>query len=151
MLRARLNDALKDALKQQDKVSVATVRLILAALKDRDIAVRAKGRLDGIGEDEILQLLQSMIKQRHESRALYGQGGRTDLAEREAVEIGVIEQLLPEQMDADEMAAAVGSVISELDARGLKDMGRTMAALRERYAGRMDFARTSALVKEKLT
>lgn len=150
MLRTRLNDALKAAMKAKEKRTIATIRLILAALKDRDIAARGKGNLEGIDEDGILAMLQSMIKQRHESIALYKKGGRLELAQQEAEEITVIEQFLPRQLGEDEMAEAVKTVIQDVDAKSLKDMGRTMAALKERYAGRMDFAKASAQVKEQL-
>ena len=150
MLRTRLNDALKAAMKAKEKRTIATIRLILAALKDRDIAARGKGNLEGIDEDGILAMLQSMIKQRRESIALYEKGGRLELAQQEAEEITVIEQFLPRQLGEDEMAEAVKTVIQDVDAKSLKDMGRTMAALKERYAGRMDFAKASAQVKEQL-
>ena len=150
MLRTRLNDALKAAMKAKEKRTIATIRLILAALKDRDIAARGKGNLDGIDDDGILAMLQSMIKQRGESIALYEKGGRLELARQEADEITVIEQFLPRQLGEDEMAEAIMAVIEDVDAKSLKDMGRTMAALKERYAGRMDFAKASAQVKEQL-
>ena len=150
MLRTRLNDALKAAMKAKETRTIATIRLILAALKDRDIAARGKGNLEGIDEDGILAMLQSMIKQRRESIALYEKGERQELARQEAEEITVIEQFLPRQLGEDEMAEAVKTVIQDVDAKSLKDMGRTMAALKERYAGRMDFAKASAQVKEQL-
>ena len=150
MLRTRLNDALKAAMKAKEKRTIATIRLILAALKDSDIAARGKGNLEGIDEDGILAMLQSMIKQRRESIALYEKGGRLELARQETEEITVIEQFLPRQLGEDEMAEAVKTVIQEVDAKSLKDMGRTMAALKERYAGRMDFHKASAQVKEQL-
>lgn len=150
MLRTRLNDSLKAAMKAKETLTVATVRLILAALKDRDIAARGKGNLEGIDEDGILAMLQSMIKQRRESIVLYEKGGRLDLARQEAEEITVIEQFLPRQLAEDEMAEAIMAVIEDVEAKSLKDMGRTMAALKERYAGRMDFAKASARVKEQL-
>ena len=150
MLRTRLNDALKASMKAKETRTLATVRLILAALKDRDIAARGKGNLEGIDEDGILAMLQSMIKQRRESIALYEKGGRLDLARQESEEITVIEQFLPRQLGEDEMAEAVKTVIQEVEAKSLKDMGRTMAALKERYAGRMDFHKASARVKEQL-
>ncbi len=150
MLRTRLNDALKAAMKAKETRTLATVRLILAALKDRDIAARGKGNLEGIDEDGILAMLQSMIKQRRESIALYEKGGRLELARQEAEEITVIEQFLPRQLTEDEMAEAIMAVIGDVEAKSLKDMGRTMAALKERYAGRMDFHKASAQVKERL-
>ncbi|MBL4691346.1 MAG: GatB/YqeY domain-containing protein [Rhodospirillales bacterium] len=151
MLRTRLSDALKTSMKGRDAKSTAALRLILAALKDRDIAARAKGDRDGISNDEVLGMLQSMIKQRRESIALYEKGGRMELAQQEAEEIAVIEEFLPEQMGPDEMVAAIEGVIAELKAKSLKDMGRVMAALKENYAGKMDFSSASAGVKERLS
>lgn len=150
MLRQRLSDALKDALKSKDQIGLSTVRLILAALKDRDIAARGKGNMDGISDEDILGLLQGMIKQRQESIVLYEKGGRCELAEQERGEIVVIERFLPKQMGEDEVAKAVREAISETGAQSLKDMGKAMAALKGRYAGQMDFAKASALVKQAL-
>ena len=150
MLRKRLSDALKAAMLGKDSRTVSTVRLILAALKDRDIAARPRGITAGIGEDEILQMLQSMIKQRRESIALYEQGGRLELAQQEAEEIVVIQRFLPAQLSEADLAEAVRETIAEIGAAGLKDMGRTMAVLKERYAGRMDFTKASAVVKQQL-
>jgi len=150
MLRTRLKEALAEAMKAKDPVAVATLRLILAALKDRDIAARGKGNLSGISDDAILDLLQSMIRQRHESIDLYRTAERLDLAQKEAAEIEVIKRFLPAQMDEDELEAAVAETIAEINAASLKDMGRTMAALKEHYAGRMDFAKASAIVKQRL-
>ncbi|MBI3113940.1 MAG: GatB/YqeY domain-containing protein [Rhodospirillales bacterium] len=151
MLRTRLNDALKAAMKAKDELSVSTLRLILAALKDRDIAARGKGNKDGIPESDLLGLLQSMIKQRRESIAAYEKGGRMDLAKQEAGEIAVIEGFLPQQMGEDEMAAAIDAVIAGVGATSLKDMGKAMAALKQQYAGKMDFGKASALVKTRLS
>lgn len=150
MLRPQLNDALKSAMRAKDTRTLSTVRLILAALKDRDIAARPKGIPDGIGDDEIRQMLQSMIKQRRESIALYEQGGRLELAQQEAEEITVIERFLPRQMGESEMAEAVKAAIADTGAGGVKDMGRVMAALKERHVGEMDFTKASALVKAQL-
>jgi len=151
MLRARIDDALKTAMKAKEKHTVATVRLIMAALKDRDIAARSKGNGDGIDEDEILSMLQSMIKQRRESVEMYEKGGRAELAEQEADEIQIIQTFLPEQMDDDAVSAAVQEAISELSATSLKDMGKVMGALKEKFAGQMDFSKASAQVKVKLS
>lgn len=150
MLRPSLNDALKRAMLARDARTVSTVRLILAALKDRDIAARGRGVSEGIGDDEILQMLQSMVKQRRESIALYEQGGRLELAQQEAEEIAIIERFLPRQLSQAETAEAVRVLIAELGAAGLKDMGRVMTALRERYAGQMDFSKASGIVKQQL-
>jgi uncharacterized protein YqeY len=150
MLRPQLNDALKTAMLSKDSRVVSTVRLILAALKDRDIAARSRGVMDGISDDEILQMLQSMIKQRRESISLYEQGGRLELAQQEQDEIAIIERFLPRQLNEAEMTEAVSAVIAELGAVGIKDMGRVMAALKERHAGTMDFTKASALTKKLL-
>jgi uncharacterized protein YqeY len=151
MLRTRLNEALKTAMLAKEVRAVSTVRLILAALKDRDIAARSKGNLDGISEDDILGMLQSMIKQRRESIGLYEQGGRLELAQQEQEEIVIIERFLPRQMTEAEADAAIKAVLAEIDAKGLKDMGRVMTALRERHAGQMDFGKASSLVKTQLS
>ena len=150
MLRPELNEALKAAMKAKEVHTVSTVRLILAALKDRDIAARGKGNQQGIGDNEIRLMLQSMVKQRRESIALYEKGGRRELAEQEADEIGIIERFLPTQLGEDEMAAAIADAIAETDAKSLKDMGRAMAALKQKFAGRMNFAKASAMVKARL-
>ncbi|MEE8270737.1 MAG: GatB/YqeY domain-containing protein [Alphaproteobacteria bacterium] len=150
MIRARLTEALPDAMKAKQPRAVSTLRLILAALKDRDIAARGKGNTDGISDDDILALLQTMVRQRRDSIELYEQGGRLDLAEGEREEVAVIQRFLPRPMDEMAMQQAIDSVIADLDAKGLKDMGRTMAELRTRYAGRMNFAKASSVVKAAL-
>jgi uncharacterized protein YqeY len=150
MLRQDLSDALKKAVLAKDSRTVSTLRLILAGLKDRDIAARPKGITDGIGEDEILQLLQSLVKQRRESIAMYAKGGRQDLVDQETEEIAIIERFLPAQMPESEAADVVTKLIAEIGAKDIKDMGRVMAALKERYAGRMDFAKVSGLVRQRL-
>ena len=151
MLRTRLSEALKDAMRAKEERATSTLRLILAALKDRDIAARGKGEENTITDEELVLLLQSMIKQRRESIALYEKGGRMELAQQEAEEIAVIEEFLPEQMGPDEMVAAIEGVIAKLEAKSLKDMGRVMAELKENYAGKMDFSSASAGVKERLS
>jgi uncharacterized protein len=150
MLRQQLNDALKAAMLGKDARTVSTVRLILAALKDRDIAARPKGLADGIGDDEIRQLLQSMIKQRRESITLYEQGNRPELAKQEADEITVIERFLPKQMDEAAITEAVKAAIASCGATGIKDMGKVMAALKGSHAGTMDFSKAGAVVKKEL-
>ena len=150
MLKERLGEELKLAMKARDQHKLSTLRLILAALKDRDIAARGNGQTDGVSDDDILQLLTKMVKQRRESIRFYEQGGRIDLAGREAEEIAIIETFLPRQLDDDEIAAAIAEVIDDVGAKGLKDMGPTMAALKQRYAGRMDFAKAGLLVKQRL-
>ena len=150
MLRDEVNETLKKSMKAKEKRTVSTVRLILAAMKDRDIAARGKGNHEGIDDAEVLAMLQSMVKQRHETKEICEKGGRLELAEQEAEEIAVIERFLPEPLDEESSLTAVEAVMEELGAESLKDMGRTMAALRERYAGRMDFAKASAIVKKRL-
>ena len=150
MLRAQFTDTLKEAMKARDERTLSTVRMIIAALKTKDIDARAKGNTDGIPDDEILSLLQTMVKQRRESIALYQQGGRQDLVDKEQAEIAVIDRFLPQAMGEEETAVAIGAVIVELGAAGMKDMGRVMAELKSRYAGRMDFSKVSAVVKTQL-
>jgi uncharacterized protein YqeY len=150
MFRTELSDALKEAMRAKETLAVSTLRLILAALKDRDIAARGKGNTDGIGDAEILDLLQKMVRQRRDSIELFEKGERQDLADREAAEIVVIQRFLPKQMDEAEIGAAVQEVIGELGAATIKDMGRVMGALKTRHAGGMDFGKASALVKKQL-
>jgi len=150
MLRDQLRESLKQAMKAKDQRAVSTLRLILAALKDRDIAARGRGITDGVGEPEIIEMMQKMVRQRHESIELYERGGRPELARQEAEEIAIIEGYLPRQLDEAEAGQAVDAVVAELGATTLKDMGRVMAALKERFGGRMDFAKAGARVKQKL-
>ena len=147
MLRARFSEALKDAMRAKQERAVGTLRLILAALKDRDIAARGKGNHEGIAEEEIAQMLQSMIKTRRESITLYEQGGRVELADQEREEIAIIETFLPKQMSEPEVADAIKAAIKEVGATGIKDMGKVMAVLKTRHAGLMDFSKASAAVK----
>ena len=150
-LRERLNESMKDAMRAKDQRRLGTIRLMLAALKDRDIANRTEDSREGISDDEILTLLAKMIKQREESAETYDKGGRPELASAERGEIEIIREFMPQQMGADEAKAAAASVIGELGAASMKDMGRVMAALKERYAGQMDFAKASATVKDLLS
>lgn len=149
-LREQFNDALKGAMKAKEPRRVSTLRLILAAVKDRDIAARSEDRTEGVSDTEIQLILAKMIKQREESIASYEQGGRPDLAEQEREEIEIIRGFLPRQLSPEEVKEAAARAVGELEATSLKDMGRVMAALKERYAGQMDFARASAAVKELL-
>lgn len=155
-MRDTIQEAVKSAMKSGAKARLSTLRLIQAAIKDRDIAARVdpKGQstgVDKIDDGELLQLLQKMIKQRRESAKMYADAGRSELAAQEEAEIDVIEEFLPKQMSEAEVEAAVAGVVDELGASGLKDMGRTMAVLKQRYAGRMDFAKASNILKGKLT
>jgi len=146
----RLNEALKESLKAKDARRVSTLRLILAAVKDRDIAARTETSREPVGDEEILALLQKMVKQRQESIQHYEAGGRLELAEQEQQEIAIVQEFLPRQMDVREVQGACEEAIAALGANGLKDMGRVMAELKERHAGRMDFAQASATVKQRL-
>ena len=150
MLREALTERLKQAMRAKDARTLSSVRMILAALKDRDIAARGTGNTAGIPDAEILRLLQGMIKQRRESIALYRQGNRPELAEQEEQEIAVIESFLPKQMSDEETAAAVKEAIAETGAAGVKDMGKVMSVLRERHAGVIDMARAGAVVRQLL-
>ena len=149
MLRERFTDDLKTAMKAGDKRRLGTIRLIQAALKDRDIEARGQGK-DPIGDDEILALLQKMVKQRQESVAIYEQNARPELAAGEREEIEVISSFLPQQLSEADTDAAIGAAIGETGAASVKDMGKVIAKLRADYAGRMDFAKVSPRVKDKL-
>jgi len=148
MLRDRFTEALKEAMKSKEDLTVSTVRLILARLKEKDIEARPK--LDRIDDAAIQQMLQQMIKQRRESIELYEQGKRPELAAKEKGEIAVIERFLPKQMSGAELESAVKDTIKETGAAGIKDMGKVMAALRTKYAGQLDPAKASQLVKKLL-
>lgn len=148
--RTEFNTALKENLKARDQVAVATIRLILAALKERDITARSQGHAEGITDNEILSLLQSMIKQRRESSVTYREADRHELAEREEQEINIINKFLPQQMDDEDLRQAVDMLITELKVQNIKDMGKVMAELKTRYAGQIDMTRASGIVRERL-
>ena len=150
MLRDKLTEALKEAMRARDMATVGTIRLILAKLKEVDIAARTEANREGVADDRILSMMQGMIKQRHESIVLYDKGNRADLADKEKAEIAVIERFLPQQMDEAAVQAAVSDAIKAAGATSIKDMGGVMAALKARYAGQMDFAEASAVVKKTL-
>ena len=150
-LREQLTEQMKEAMKAKDARRLSTLRLVLAAIKDKDIANRTETSREGIGEDEILSLLAKMIKQREESASVYDSGGRPELAKQEREEIEIIKSFMPKQMGADEMTAAIKTVIAETGAGAMKDMGKVMAALKEKYAGQMDFAAASGTVKGLLS
>jgi uncharacterized protein YqeY len=149
-MQEELSEALKAAVKSQDKIRISTLRLMTAAIKDRDIAARTADNRDGVSSDEILQILAKMVKQRQEAATTYEEAGRLEFAEQERSEIAVIEEFMPRQLDAEAMSAAVDAVIAQLGAESLKDMGKVMGALKGQYAGQMDFGKAGALVKEKL-
>ena len=150
MLREKLNESLKDAMRSRDMAAVGTIRLILAKLKEVDIAARTEANREGVADDRILSMMQGMIKQRNESIVLYDKGGRQDLADKEMAEIAVIERFLPQQMDEAAVQAAVTEAIAASGAQSIKDMGGVMAALKAKYAGQMDFAKASAVVRKTL-
>ncbi|WP_172299886.1 GatB/YqeY domain-containing protein [Pseudoruegeria sp. HB172150] len=150
-MRTRISDALKDAMKSKDAARLSTLRLINAAIKDKDIALRGEGEgANGVTDAEVLGILGKMVKQRHESARAYEEGGRLDLAERELDEIRVIEDFLPKQLDDSEIEDAVDKAIRTTEASSIRDMGRVMGALKAQYTGRMDFGRVGPMVKERL-
>lgn len=149
MMRDKLSNAMKEAMKAKETRRLSTVRLIQTAIKDRDIANRGVGK-DPVSDDDILQILQKMIKQREESAKIYSEGGREELAEQEREEITIIRGFMPEQMSDDQVLEACKGVIAEIGAQGLRDMGKCISVLKERYAGQMDFAKASAIVKDLL-
>lgn len=154
-LRAHIKSTLNNAMLEKKERCVATLRLILAAIKDRDIATRDltnnDGQNDGIGDDAIIDLLQTLVKQRRESIEMYEKGNRQELADIEQEEIDIIQKFLPKQMNDDEIEQAVSGVIADINAQNLRDMGKIMANLREHYNGVMDFAKASGFAKEKLS
>ncbi len=149
-LRQRITTGLKEAMRDKDATRLSTLRLINAAVKDQDIAVRAKGNAEGVADDEILAILGKMVKQRQESARAYEEGGRLELAEKELSEIAVIEDYLPRQLDEAEVEAAVAKAISETEATSLRDMGKVMGILKGKYTGQMDFGAVGPMVKARL-
>ena len=149
-MHERFNEALKVALKSQDKVRISTLRLINAAIKDRDIADRTDNGGAGVSEDVVLEILAKMIKQRRESLSAYEEAGRLDLADQERSEIVIIKEFMPRQLEDDEIIAAVDAALAEVGAETLKDMGKVMGLLKQKYTGQMDFGKAGARVKEKL-
>lgn len=150
-LRTRISTDIKTAMKARDQLTLSTLRLIHAAVKDRDIAMRGEGEDREMTDQEITAILSKMVKQRHESARAYEEGGRLELVERELAEIGVIENYLPRQLSDEETEAAIAAAISELEATSIRDMGRVMNALKSRYTGQMDFGVVGPLVKTRLS
>lgn len=148
-MREKLSEAMKDAMKAKDTRRLATVRLIMAAIKDRDIATRAPGH-EKVSDEEILQILAKMIKQREESTKIYAENGRADLAEQEREEMDIIRDFMPAQFSEDKIREVAAAAIAETGAQGLRDMGKCIALLKERYPGQMDFAKASAIIKDLL-
>jgi uncharacterized protein YqeY len=149
-LRDKINDVLKQAMRDRAADRLSTLRLVNAAIKDMDIALRGEGREEGASEDDVLKILSKMVKQRQESARAYEEGGRLDLAEREQAEILIIEEFLPKKLDEAETEAAIDAAITEVGASSIRDMGKIMGVLKSKYTGQMDFGRVGALVKERL-
>lgn len=149
MLRDAINNAVKEAMKAKSERTLSTLRMVNATIKNADIEARGQGK-PPLGDAEILAVLQKMIKQRHEAVELYDKGGRAELAAQEREEIAVISAYLPKQMSEDEVKAAIAAAVGETGAAGMKDMGKVIGVLRGKYAGQMDFAKASALVKAQL-
>jgi uncharacterized protein YqeY len=149
-LRARVSTALKEAMKAKDSTRLSTLRLINAAIKDRDIEARGEGKDEGVGDDVVLAIMGKMVKQRQESAKVYEEGGRLELAEKEASEIKIIEDFLPRQLSDDEAAAAIDAAIAQVGAESIRDMGKVMGVLKGKYTGQMDFGKTGPMVKDKL-
>jgi uncharacterized protein len=149
-MRSRVSTALKDAMRAKEADRLSTLRLISAAIKDRDIAARGLGDDGGVSDAEVLGIMSKMVKQRQESARAYEEGGRLELAEKELSEVKVIEEFLPRQLSEQETEAALDAAIAEVDAQSVRDMGKVMAALKARYTGQMDFGRVGPMVKDRL-
>jgi uncharacterized protein YqeY len=148
-MRERISEGLKEAIKAQDKRRMATLRLVSAAIKDRDVEARGNGK-ERVSDDELLQILAKMVKQRDESIRIYEEAGRLELAEQERTEMAIIKEFLPQQMSEDEVLEACKTAVTEAGASGLRDMGKVMAVLKQRFPGQMDFGKASAVVKKLL-
>ena len=150
-MRDILDKSLKDAMRARDTQKISTIRLINAAIKDRDIAIRSEDNLEGVSDEEILSILSKMIKQRKESAKQYEEGGRLELAQQEFEEIEIIENFLPRQLDLNETEQVVKKIILEINANSLRDMGKVMSLLKENYSGKMDFGKAGVVAKELLS
>lgn len=149
-MRLRVNTALKQAMRDKATMRLATLRLINAAIKDQEIAMRGDDQETAVGDAEVLSILSKMTKQRQESARVYEEGGRLDLAEREMQEISVIEEFLPKQLNDDQVAAAIGKAVDQIGAESIRDMGKVMAELKGKYTGQMDFGKVGPMVKARL-
>lgn len=149
-MRDIINEAVKDAMRSKEKLRLSTLRLINAAIKDKDIALRMEDRTDGVSSSEILQILGKMVKQRQESARAYEEGGRLELAQQELSEIKIIEEFLPRQLSDEDVAKVIEAVISDIGATSIRDMGKVMASLKETYTGQMDFGQVGAKIKSLL-
>ena len=150
-MRDILDKSLKDAMRARDAQKISTIRLINAAIKDRDIAIRSEDNLEGVSDEEILSILSKMIKQRKDSAKQYEEGGRLELAQQEFEEIKIIENFLPKQLDLNETEQVVKKIILEINANSLRDMGKVMSLLKESYSGKMDFGKAGVVAKELLS
>ena len=150
-MRDILDKSLKDAMRSRDTQKISTIRLINAAIKDRDIAIRSEDNLEGVSDEEILSILSKMIKQRKDSAKQYEEGGRLELAQQEFEEIEIIENFLPRQLDLSETEQIVKKIILEINANSLRDMGKVMSLLKENYSGKMDFGKAGVVAKELLS
>ena len=149
-LRDSISESTKDAMRSKDSLRVSTLRLVSAAIKDRDIAARSEDRVEGIDEPEILSLLAKMVKQREESAKTYEDNGRPELAERERSEIEIVREFMPKELSEDEMKTAIAAIVEETGATCLKDMGKIMGRLKTEFAGRLDMGKAGAIVKGHL-
>ena len=150
MIRDQIKAKLIEAMKAKDEKMTGTIRLINAAIKDKDIDARTKGNMNGIDDNAIMSLLQTMVKQRRESIDMYTKGGRNDLVAAEQAELDIIQSFLPKQMSDEEMKAAIQAVVAEVGATSIKDMGKVMGALKTKYAGQMDMGKASGIIKSVL-
>ncbi len=150
MIRKRLADAQKQAMLDRETVRLATLRLVHAAIKDKDIEARSEDNPDGVSDDEILKILSKMIKQREDSARIYEEAGRVELGAEERAEIKIIQEFLPKQLGEDEIAAAIEEAIAESDANSIRDMGKVMGVLKSKYTGRLDFSKAGAAIKNRL-
>jgi uncharacterized protein YqeY len=150
-LRTRINTSIKQAMRDKDSARLSTLRLINAAIKDRDIAARSEGKEDGVADEDVLAILGKMVKQRKDTAKTYEEAGRLDLAEREASEIVVIEEFLPKRLSDKEVKKAVEAAVAETGASSIRDMGRVMGALKAKYTGQMDFGAVGPMVKDRLS
>lgn len=148
--RAELNATLKEAMKAKDEATLNTVRMIISKMKEQDIEARVKGNMDGIDDNQLLSLMQGMVKQRQESAKMYKDGGRPELAEKEEAEIVIIEKFLPVQLSDDEVAAIIAKIIETTGASSIKDMGKVMGEIKANYAGQLDMGKAGAIIKQKL-
>lgn len=151
MLRDKLSNTLKEAMKSKEQVKVDTIRMVQAAIKHQDIEARAKGNQTGIEDSQVLSLMQNLIKQRRDSIALYEKGNRPDLADKEKAEIKIIEDYLPQQLSADETTAVIKKIIADTGATSIKDMGKIMAELKAKYAGQLDMGQAGGIIKSLLS